>query len=144
MLKLLPRKLFLKTFDYVPRLAISLIVENKKREVLLARRAIPPGKGFWHMPGGFVLRGESLQHCMQRIAQKELNLKVNPKTAKLIGVFDDLHKDPRGHVVDIIYKIRIRTMPRLTEETKEVEFFNRLPSPIGFNHGDTLRGLGYK
>lgn len=99
------------------------------------------------MPGSFILKGESLQRCIQRIAQKELNLKVNPKSAKLIGVFDDLHKDPRGHVVDIIYKLKINAIPRQTEETeetKEVKFFNKLPSLIGFNHGDTLRGLGYK
>lgn len=143
MIKPLSQKIFLKTFDYVPRLAISLIIENKKSQVLLARRAISPKKGSWHMPGSFVLKGELLQNCIKRIILKELGLKINTKSAKLVGVFDDLHKDPRGHVVDVIYKLKINVMPRPTKETKEVKFFTTLPSRIGFNHGDTLRTLGY-
>lgn len=144
MVKPLSQKLFLKTFEYVPRLAISLIVENKKKEILLARRAIPPKKGSWHLPGAFVLRGESLAQCVKRITKKELGLAVDLKSAKLVGAFDDLHKDPRGHVVDIIYRLSINKTPTVTEETKEVKFFKKLPPAIGFNHGDTLRALGYK
>ena len=95
------------------------------------------------MPGSFVLKGESLQNCIKRIILKELGLKINTKSVKLVGVFDDLHKDPRGHVVDAIYKLKINVMPRPTKETKEVKFFTTLPSRIGFNHGDILRALGY-
>ena len=142
--KLLPLKTFLKTFEHAPRLAISLIVKNKKHEVLLARRAIPPKKGSWHMPGGFVLKGEALAQCMARIGKKELGLKIDSRAAKLLGAFDDLHKDPRGHVVDLIYEITVNTLPVTTEETQEIRFFKKLPAPIGFNHGETLRSLGYK
>jgi ADP-ribose pyrophosphatase YjhB (NUDIX family) len=143
MIKLLSKKKFLKTFDYAPRLAVSLIIENKRTEILLARRAIPPCRGFWHMPGSFVLKGESLNNCIKRIILKELGLKINTKSVKLVGVFDNLHKDPRGHVIDVIYKLKIKAMPRLTEETKEVKFFSTLPPHIGFNHRETLRVLGY-
>jgi len=137
-------KVFLKTFDYAPRLAISLVVVNKKNEVLLARRAIPPKIGTWHLPGAFVLKGESLAQCVKRISKKELSLAVDPKKAKLMGVFDDLHKDPRGHVVDVIYKVIISAPPSITEETGEVKFFRKIPASIGFNHGGTLRVLGYR
>ncbi len=137
-------KVFLKTFEYAPRLAISLVVVNKKNEVLLARRAIPPQIGMWHLPGAFVLKGESLAQCVKRISKKELGLSVDPRRAKLMGVFDDLHKDPRGHVVDVIYKFTISTPPTVTKETKEIKFFRKIPAPIGFNQGDTLHSLGYK
>jgi ADP-ribose pyrophosphatase YjhB (NUDIX family) len=144
MIKPLPQKVFLKTFENVPRLAISLVVENKKHELLLTQRAIPPKKGSWHLPGAFVLKGESLAQCVKRISKKELGLVLDPERAKLVGAFDDLHKDPRGHVVDLIYKLTISVTPIPTEETKEIKFFAKLPPSISFNHGDTLRTLGYK
>jgi len=137
-------KVFLKTFEYAPRLAISLVVVNKKNEVLLARRAIPPKIGTWHLPGAFVLKGELLAQCVKRISKKELGLSVDPKKAKLMGVFDNLHNDPRGHVVEVIYKFTAKTLPTVTKETKEVKFFRKIPASIGFNQGDTLRSLGYK
>jgi len=142
--KPLPLKTFLETFKYAPRLAISLVVVNKKGEFILARRAIPPKPGTWHLPGGFVLKGEPLAQCTKRICEKELGLHIDPKSAELMGVFDDLDKDPRGHVVDIIYRIKISTLPTTTAETKEVDFFKKIPRSIGFNHGDTLGAVGYK
>ena len=141
--KPLPEKLFLETFKYVPRLAVSLIIVNSKGQVLLARRAIPPEFGLWHMPGSFLLKGESIQQCIKRIAMHELRLKVSPTDAKLQNAFDNLKRDPRGHVVDLIYKLKTGKLPRTTSETKEVKFFDALPKEIGFNHGETLRKLGY-
>ena len=140
--KLLPLKLFLKTFEYVPRLAISLVVANRNGEVLLARRAMSPKKGFWHLPGGFVLRDESLRRCTQRVVKKELGVTISSTAAKFMGVFENLHKDPRGHVVDLVYKMKIDA-PRPTEETQEVKYFKKLPSSIAFGHSNILRKLGY-
>ena len=142
--KRLPLKIFLKTFAYAPRMAVSLIIESKKKEVLLARRAIAPLKGKWHLPGGFVLKGESINECIKRVASKELGLRVNPSSATLLGLFDDLDKDPRGHVIDAIYKLKISAFPKTTEETQELKFFKKLPPRMGFNHAETLRKLGYK
>ncbi len=144
MIKPLPLKLFLKTFDYAPRLAISLVVLNARGEVLLARRAIAPGVGSWHLPGGFILKGESFQQCIQRLVRKELGLKMSAKLAKQTGAFENLHKDPRGHVVDLIYILKVSAAPRPTKETQEIKFFKKLPAVIGFGHGDILRELGYK
>jgi ADP-ribose pyrophosphatase YjhB (NUDIX family) len=142
--KLLPFDVFLQSFKYVPRLAVGLLVVNNKREVLLARRAIPPGKGAWHMPGGFVLKGETLQNCIRRVAKKELGLVVKGGSVKLLGLFDDIDKDPRGHAIDAVYEIKSKTIPNTTEETWELKFFKKLPAHIGFNHRDTLRKLGYR
>jgi ADP-ribose pyrophosphatase YjhB (NUDIX family) len=142
--KLLPLKIFLQTFKYAPRLAVGLVVVNNKHEVLLARRAIPPGKGEWHMPGGFVLKGESLDRCIRRIAKKELRVTARYGSVKLLGLFDNLNKDPRGHVVDAVYQMKIKVKPGTTKETQELQFFKKLPARIGFNHGATLRKLGYK
>ncbi len=140
----LPLKIFLASFKYVPRLAVSLVVENNRGEVLLARRAIPPEKGSWHMPGAFVLKNEPIRDCIKRIAHKEFDLTIRPTSVRLLGLFDDIHNDPRGHVVDAVYRLKVSEPPKLTKETRELKFFRKLPRVIGFNHGKTLRGLGYR
>lgn len=65
----------------------------------------------------------------------------------LLGAFDDLEGDPRGHVVDLAYGLIIKDPSQIkpTKETSEVMFFDRdkLPKDIGFNHRDTLHKLGY-
>ena len=125
-------------------MSVSIVIENAKGEVLLARRAISPDIGSWHLVGSFILKEETIEQCIKRVMEKELGLKSKRWRAALMGVFDNLKKDPRGHVVDIIYRIRTNTVPRPTKETREVKFFKTLPPKIGFDHRATLRALGYR
>lgn len=48
-----------------------------KDKVLLCRRAIEPGYGFWTAPGGYVENGETIERCAQREALEEANIRVN-------------------------------------------------------------------
>jgi len=95
------------------------------------------------MPGSFILKGESIGQCVGRVAKNELGLKIKLSDAKLLGAFDDLKKDPRGHVIDLVYGLTITAKPKLTSGNKELEFFSELPRNIGFNHETTLKKLGY-
>ncbi len=143
MVQKLPYDEFLKTFEKVPRVAISLFIENSSNEVLLAKRAISPGENTWHLPGSFILKGESIRECIKRILGTELG--YNGEFAfKVANVFEDLNKDPRGHVIDMVYKIEASSdIPALpTSETKEAAYFKTLPDHIGFNHLEVLHRLG--
>lgn len=146
MAKKLPQKLFLQTFKYVPRVAFNLLVRNKSGEILLAKRLSPPFADSWHMPGSYLLRGETINECIKRIAKDELGIDLNGQDTEFLGLFEDLDKDPRGHVIDIVYgalvKGKIQFKP--LGETKELKFFKKLPVKIGFNHKKTLNQLGYK
>ena len=51
---------FINSFKLIPRLAVDLIVENKKGEILLSKREMEPYLGYWHIPGSFLLKNESL------------------------------------------------------------------------------------
>ena len=60
---------FNEIYDKVPRLCVEpLIVSNDG--ILLTRRAINPGKGLWHFPGGTVLKGETLQEAVVRLVKR--------------------------------------------------------------------------
>lgn len=147
--KLLSKEEFLKTFQKVPRVAINLIITDPKGRILLARRNIPPCLGSWHFPGGFLLKNEPIIEAQKRIAKNELGLDIkNSKELPILGVFDDIKGDSRGHVVDVAYALKIQDIStiQINNETLEVKFFekNNLPSGIGFNHRETLNKLGFK
>lgn len=145
MVRKLSHDKFLRTFGLVPRLAVNILVTNQKSEFLLTQRAIPPRIGAWHFPGSFLLKGESLFECLQRVAKNEIGLAINKEKYKLLGVFEDIDKDPRGHVVDIIYGYNVGSNTKFTpgKDTKEVKFFKKIPAKTGFTHSEVLRKLGY-
>ncbi len=141
----IPYKLFLKTFKHVPRVAINLLIRNKNGQVLLTKRGIAPFRNYWHLPGSFLLKNESLKQCLLRVAKQELGIVINHKKTKLLDVFDDIYGDPRGHVVDIVYGVNLNqniNLKRLNE-TKELGWFKKSPKKIGFNHRETLKKLGH-
>lgn len=145
-IKKLPQKKFLESFKFAPRIAVNILVVNKKDEVLLTKRAIPPKEGSWHYPGGFILRGEKIDNCFRRISEKELGIKLDSTKKEILGAFENIDGDPRGHIIDLIYEYKLTKDIKFetTKETLEVKFFKKLPAKIGFNHRRILNELGYR
>lgn len=150
-MKLMPKRLsqeeFEKSFENVPRAAINLIVTEINGRVLLTRRNIPPCEGSWHFPGSFVLKNETIDEALKRVVENELGMDlVEEVNFKLLGNFDDINGDSRGHVIDMVYGMQISDVSKIvaTKENIEVGFFDKLPKNIGFNHRNTLEKLGYR
>src|ERR1700760_135563 len=72
----------------------SIIIENDC--VLLVKRAHPPIKGQWSIPGGVLEVGEMLREAAIREAREETGLIVDP--GDLLGVFDRILRDPYHRV----------------------------------------------
>lgn len=144
--KKLSHKIFLESFKYAPKVAVNLLLKDKNGKILLAKRNKPPFKDYWHIAGSFLHKGERLIDCANRVASEELGINIKNKEKILIGVFDDISNDPRGHVVDIVYEYivedEVKFKPK-SSRTKEIRFFRNLPSEIGFNHRETLHKLGF-
>lgn len=139
--KRLSQKLFLKSFEYAPRLAVNLLIKNQAGEILLTRRAIQPQKGAWHYPGMFLLKSEKISDCLARLFKDELGMRCRKKMSlKFLGLFENMDKDPRGHVIDALWEYVLLSVEKvtLTSETREVRFFKSLPRRMGFNHRDTI------
>lgn len=58
-------------FERAPRLCLDFII-IKDGKFLLTRRDIEPFKGFWHLPGGMIRRGEKINEAAERILSSEL------------------------------------------------------------------------
>jgi len=117
----------------------GVLIENNK--VLLVKRDIEPFKNFWVLPGGHVECGERVEEALIREMKEELGIEV--KIKKLIGIFSDPKRDPRGCSVSaafLIEKAEKREIS-LNFEAKEWRFFdlNNLPSKIGFDHFEIIR-----
>src|SRR3712207_3475020 len=89
-----------------PKLMVDVVVRSEEGHVLLIRRASDPYEGYWALPGGFVEVGETLERAAAREAEEETGLKV--EIVRLVGVYSDPDRDPRGHNVSCAYLARAR------------------------------------
>lgn len=67
----------------------GVIIENDRSEILLVKRAFPPQKGCWDVPGGFIQPRESFAYSVMRELKEELNVDV--KINRVIGVYTDTY-----------------------------------------------------
>jgi 8-oxo-dGTP diphosphatase len=90
-----------------PLLTVDCVVFDKADRLLLIRRARPPFKGRYALPGGFVDVGETVEAAALRELKEETGLEG--RIVKLIGVYSDPKRDPRGHTVSAAFLVRARS-----------------------------------
>lgn len=84
-----------------PAVATDLIIRLQERSgqiVLVQRRNPPHGLA---LPGGFVDPGERVEQAALREAREETGLQVELR--RLLGVYSDPARDPRGHTISVVY-----------------------------------------
>lgn len=89
----LDKATFTKVIDSTPLISIDLIVKNSEGQVLLGLRNNKPAQGFWFVPGGRVLKGESLDGAFQRLCADELGIKLTRDQADFMGPFEHFYED---------------------------------------------------
>jgi 8-oxo-dGTP diphosphatase len=87
-----------------PKLMVDVIIPSE-RGVVLIRRGNEPFEGRWALPGGFVEVGETVEEAAYREAAEETGLAV--EVARLVGVYSDPERDPRGHNVSVAFLARV-------------------------------------
>jgi 8-oxo-dGTP diphosphatase len=88
-----------------PSLAVDCVVFDPAGRLLLIRRKHPPFPGRYALPGGYLEYGETTEHAAARELNEETGLIAT--NLSLIGVYSDPHRDPRGHIVSIAYRIDV-------------------------------------
>jgi 8-oxo-dGTP diphosphatase len=83
-----------------PSLAVDGVILVGDSIVLVKRRN-PPYAGMWALPGGFVEYGETVEDAVKREIMEETGLAV--EIEKLVGVYSDPGRDPRGHTVSVVF-----------------------------------------
>ncbi len=83
-----------------PGVAVDAII-RKNHQLILVQRRYPPHKDKWALPGGFIELGERVEDAVRREMKEETNLDV--KVERLFNVYSDPNRDPRGHMMTIVY-----------------------------------------
>lgn len=88
-----------------PKLMVDIIIPDERGRVVLIERASDPFRGQWALPGGFVEVGETVEEAAAREAAEETGMAV--EVARLVGVYSDPQRDPRGHNVSVAFLARV-------------------------------------
>lgn len=115
------------------------IIKNNK--ILLIKRKNDPFKGKWALPGGFVEYGEKVEDAVIREIKEETGLIT--KIIDVIGIYSDPKRDPRGHIVTIVFLLEIvNGKLKAEDDADSVKFFNlnKLPD-LSFDHNVIIKDI---
>ncbi|HIP42976.1 MAG TPA: NUDIX hydrolase [Aquifex aeolicus] len=124
-----------------PFLATDVIIrlweKDKFRGIVLIERKYPPvGLA---LPGGFVEIGETVEEAAVREMKEETGLDV--KLSKLLGIYSEPNRDPRAHVVSVVWIGDAQGEPKAGSDAKKVKVFKLEDIPLDelvFDHKKIL------
>jgi colanic acid biosynthesis protein WcaH len=85
---------FLDIVRLTPLISIDLIVNDSTGRVLIGYRRNRPARRTWFVPGGRILKDETLDEAFTRIVDAELGItKLDRSAARFEGVFEHHYND---------------------------------------------------
>jgi ADP-ribose pyrophosphatase YjhB (NUDIX family) len=84
-----------------PRLVVTALPITESGELVLLRRGIEPGRGWWAQPGGFLEIDETVHQAAVRETREETGLLIEP--GEIIGLYTRLE----AAVVTIAFEARV-------------------------------------
>ena len=117
-----------------PALTVDAVVFDGLGRLLLIRRRNSPFKGRYALPGGFVEYGETVEMAAARELMEETG--IGPSSQRLIGVYSEPKRDPRGHTVSIAYLMQVgKAAPKAGDDARAAEFVSDWRSKrLAFDH----------
>jgi colanic acid biosynthesis protein WcaH len=129
---MLDSKNFKIIIENTPLVSIDLCIVCDS-QILLGKRENEPLKGVWFTPGGRILKNETWQDCLRRVASSELSLEVrDPNEFRLMGVWDHFYENSifgdgvSTHYVNLPHCIYYEQRPEvlLDEQHDAFEWFD--------------------
>lgn len=107
----LDEKTFKCIVEYAPLVSIDLIIENKDGEILLGKRKNRPARNCLFVPGGRILKEETISEAFKRITFSELGREILISSARFLGIFEHFYDDSffgtdiTTHYIVLAYKL---------------------------------------
>jgi len=92
--------------DYKNPLPVALAVAVKDKKFLLIKRGLPPRKGMWGAPSGFIESGETPEEACLRELKEETG--ISGQIVKLIGVARREDKEIYGDMLIVKYLVKVK------------------------------------
>ncbi|MBK8945983.1 MAG: NUDIX hydrolase [Ignavibacteriae bacterium] len=129
--------------EIIKNLSIDCVVfgfEKSKLEVLLIKRKLNPEKGNWALPGGFVLKTETLDQAAVRILEETSNVKNI--YLEQVHTFSKIDRFPLRRVISVAYFALINPEKHFLKpgtDTSDVQWFNINENiNLPFDHSEIL------
>ena len=118
-----------------PRPTVTALVLHQNK-LLLTRRARPPYKRWWDLPGGFVDRNELPKEAILRELKEETGLEIRIK--EFFGIYSGTYFSPSDsyHILSIVYIAEGSDVSlQAFDDVCESRWFSKdeLPSRIAFD-----------
>jgi 8-oxo-dGTP diphosphatase len=126
------------TLPRTPALATDCVIFDPIGRVLLIRRKHAPCVGSHALPGGFVKVGETVEEACLREVREETSIELHELT--LVGVYSDINRDPRGHIVSVAYATQLPSniLPKAGSDATSAEMVDAGQVTLGFDHSRIL------
>jgi len=109
--------------DYRNPLPVALAITVKDKDFLLIKRGLPPRKGMWASPSGFIEIGETAEEACLRELKEETG--VSGEIVKLVGVVRQEDKEVYGDMLIVEYLVRVGNEElKLGSDVEDVRFFS--------------------
>jgi len=119
-----------------PGVGLSVIVMDfKKKKVLLGKRLNAHGEGTWAFPGGHLEKWEEFEECARREVKEETGLEVDVFDLSPVAVTNDSFMKENKHYVTLFLRAEYQGgNPEILESNKCEEWrwysWNKMPKPL--------------
>lgn len=121
-----------------PALTVDCVVFDAAGRLLLIKRGHAPFEGRYALPGGFVDMGEKVEAAALRELKEETGLKG--RVLRMVGVYSDPKRDPRGHAVSVAFLIEAKGEPRGGDDAASAEFVDGWKKhKLAFDHDKIVK-----
>jgi len=100
--------------------------------ILLTKRTINPFKGYWHLPGTIIRRGETRMNAVKRAAKEELGKEIVIKEE--LGIYESIVTFRHDISNAFLVKFKNKKNIEIDFQSQRYKYFRRLPLKIPNHH----------
>lgn len=128
----IPEEEYKKIFARVPLPCIDFVVVCSG-SFLLGKRVNAPAQGQWFLPGGRILKNETMEQAIERKFAEELGIFIPSSRATLLLVKETIfpEMDPPRHTVNAVYVVELQEQEKVSlkpdpTQTSEIEWLDSI------------------
>ena len=109
----LPVETFKDVVRHIPLISIDFVIKNQAGEILLGKRINRPAQNYWFVPGGRILKDETIHTAFKRLFQAETCMNINHSEATFLGPYEHFYSDNFSnedfstHYVVLAYEVNL-------------------------------------
>jgi colanic acid biosynthesis protein WcaH len=136
MAQLLAPNTFRTVVEHSPLISIDLVVNDGAGKYLLGLRNNRPAQGCWFVPGGRILKNETMDAAFQRLTEVELGLCYSRQQAAMLGVYEHLYADNFSgsdfstHYIVLGYRLKLALSEVLLPRDQHRDYLWLTPAEI--------------